>query len=121
MKNTDKTEDSLPVKVITQEEFDDMERETLFGNIVSFILSIVAIGCILFGSCIVNIYIVQSTNMLEGGVSLYILIGIWLLFPVILFGWIANITKNKGVKWATILLGIITFLIAAYFILMMLA
>ena len=32
--------------------------------------------------------------------SIFILTIVWVLFPAVLFGWIANKTKNVGVKWA---------------------
>ena len=32
--------------------------------------------------------------------TIFILTIVWVLFPAVLFGWIANKTKNVGVKWA---------------------
>ena len=69
-------------------------------NILSFILTIIAIGLILCGTCIMNIAIVYGTSLKGLATPLMI---VWPLFPLVLFGWIAHKTKNAGMEWAVII------------------
>ena len=91
-------------------ELPQEEKNSPGKNIVSFILTIFAIGAILFGTCIMNLAIVDSmkSDALTG-----ILMVAWPLFPVALFGWIAHKTKNAGIKWAVILLAVVALAVAA--------
>ena len=77
------------------------KENSVAKNIVSFILTIIAIGVVLFGTCIMNLAIVDHREFLT--VPLIIA---WPLFPVVLFGWIAHKTKNAGMKWAVIILAV---------------
>ena len=91
-------------------ELPQEEKNSPGKNIVSFILTIFAIGAVLFGTCIMNLAIVDSmkSDALTG-----ILMVAWPLFPVALFGWIAHKTKNAGIKWAVILLAVVALAVAA--------
>lgn len=91
-----------------REKFEKREKPSLGKNILSFILTIIAIGVVLFGTCIMNLAIVDHREYL----TLPLIIA-WPLFPVVLFGWIAHKTKNAGMKWAVIFLAIGALLVAA--------
>ena len=101
MENKDNLEELLKKVLITQEEYEHLMEErngktsSPGKNIVSFILTIFAIGAVLFGTCIMNLAIVDSmkSDALTG-----ILMVAWPLFPVALFGWIAHKTKNARVE-----------------------
>ena len=116
MKNKDNLETLFKKGLITQEEYEhlmagrDGRTSSPGKNIVSFILTIFAIGAVLFGTCIMNLAIVDSmkSDALTG-----ILMVAWPLFPVALFGWIAHKTKNAGIKWAVILLAVVALAVAA--------
>ncbi|MBR6412608.1 MAG: hypothetical protein IKS41_05565 [Alphaproteobacteria bacterium] len=84
------------------------KENSVTKNIVSFILTIFAIGAVLFGTCIMNLAIVDGmrSDALTG-----VLMIAWPLFPVVLFGWIAHKTKNDGMKWATIFLAVVALLV----------
>ena len=116
MKDQEKLESLLAKGIITQEEFDHLQKQrrgekpSLGKNILSFILTIIAIGVVLFGTCIMNLAIVEGmrSDALTG-----VLMVAWPLFPVVLFGWIAHKTKNAGMKWAVIFLAVGALLVAA--------
>lgn len=114
MKNQEKLESLLEKGIITQEEFDHLQRQrngekpSVAKNILSFILTIIAIGVVLYGTCIMNLAIVDHRKYLT--VPLIIA---WPLFPVVLFGWIAHKTKNAGMKWAVIILAVVALFVAA--------
>ena len=91
-----------------REKFEKREKPSLGKNILSFILTIIAIGVVLFGTCIMNLAIVDHREFLT--VPLIIA---WPLFPVVLFGWIAHKTKNAGMKWAVIILAVGALFVAA--------
>ena len=84
------------------------KSDSVAKNILSFILTIIAIGVVLFGTCIMNLAIVDHREYL----TLPLIIA-WPLFPVVLFGWIAHKTKNAGMKWAVIFLAVGALLVAA--------
>jgi ABC-type multidrug transport system permease subunit len=75
------------------------KSDSVAKNILSFILTVIAIGVVLFGTCIMNLAIVDHREYLT-----IPLIIAWPLFPIVLFGWIAHKTKNTGMKWAVIIL-----------------
>ncbi len=116
MKDQEKLESLLAKGIITQEEFDHLQKQrngeapSLGKNILSFILTIIAIGVVMFGTCIMNIAIVEGmrSDALTG-----VLMVAWPLFPVVLFGWIAHKTKNAGMKWAVIFLAVGALFVAA--------
>ena len=116
MKDQEKLESLLAKGIIKQEEFDHLQKQrrgekpSLGKNILSFILTIIAIGVVLFGTCIMNLAIVDGmrSQALTG-----VLMVAWPLFPVVLFGWIAHKTKNAGMKWAVIFLAVGALLVAA--------
>ena len=93
-------------------DFSQYEEESgsVAKNILSFILTIIAIGAVMFGTCIMNIAIVEG--MKSDALTLPLIIA-WPLFPVVLFGWIAHKTKNAGMKWAVIFLAVGALLVAA--------
>ena len=116
MKNQEKLESLLEKGIITQEEFDHLQRQrngekpSLGKNILSFILTIFAIGAVMFGTCLMNLAIV---NGMRSDVLTGVLMVVWPLFPVVLFGWIAHKTKNAGMKWAVIILATGALFVAA--------
>ena len=77
------------------------DKIAIVKNIISFIFTVVAIGIIMFGTCFLNMSIVDHNEYL-----IVPLIIIWPLFPLILFAWIAYKTKNAGIKWAVIALSL---------------
>lgn len=83
------------------------EKPSLGKNILSFILTIIAIGAVLFGTCLLNLQILEpfeETMFMQYLVWLIIII--WLVFPIFLFGRMAHKTKNAGMKWAVILFSV---------------
>ena len=93
--------------IITQEELDHLQRQrneeesdSVVTNILSFILTVIAIGAVMYGTCLMNIAIVYGTSL--KGLTTPLMI-VWLLFPLVLFGWIAHKTKNAGMEWAVII------------------
>ena len=103
--------------IITQEELDHLQRQrneeksdSVATNILSFILTVIAIGAVMFGTCLMNVAIVHGMS-LEGLTTPLMIV--WLLFPVVLFGWIAHKTKNAGMEWAVIILAIGALLVVA--------
>ena len=88
-----------------ENEIQDWEEESekavkrFAKNIISFILTIIAIVVVLFGTCLVNLAIIDHREYL----TVPLLIA-WPLVPLVLFGWIAYKTKNAGVFWAIIFL-----------------
>lgn len=108
MKDQEKLESLLAKGIITQEEFDHLQRQrneeesdSVVTKILFFILTVIAIGLILCGTCIMNIAIVYGMSL--GECLTILLMIVWLLFPLVLFGWIAHKTKNAGMKWAVII------------------
>lgn len=77
-------------------------------NIIAFILSIITISVILYGTCLLNMTIAEGLDFT------ICLIIIWPLLPIIIFSRIAKKTKLQGVKIAvrvTIVLAIIYWLL----------
>ena len=66
MKEQEKLESLQAKGIITQEEFDYLQKQrrgekiSLAKNILSFILTIIAVGMIMFGTCIMNLAIVEE-------------------------------------------------------------
>lgn len=89
-------------------DFSQYDEESLLGkNILSFILTIIAIGAFVFGTCLLNLQIlepVEETMFVEYLGWLIFIIG--LVFPIFLFGRMAHKTKNAGMKWAVILFSV---------------
>ena len=116
MKDHETLESLLKKGIITQEEFEHLQKQrngeetAVASNVVSFILTIFAICAVLYGTCMVNLAIVEGMKLraLTG-----ILMVAWPLFPVVLFGWIAHKTKNAGMKWAVIFLAVGALAVAA--------
>lgn len=86
---------NIPEQYVQEDEQDD----SIGKKIISFILTIIGIGVILFGTCWLNFGLVESS---KNEWLTWILIIAWPLFPIVLFGIIAKKTKNKGMKWAVI-------------------
>ena len=77
-------------------------------NIIAFILSIITISVILYGTCLLNMTIAEGLDL-----TIYLII-IWPLLPIIIFSRIAKKTKLQGVKIAvnvTIVLAIFYWLL----------
>ena len=107
MKDQEKLESLSAKGIITQEELDHLQRQrneeesdSVVTKILFFILTVIAIGLILCGTCIMNIAIVHGMSL--KGLTTPLMI-VWPLFPVVLFGWIAHKTKNAGMEWAVII------------------
>lgn len=79
---------------------------SLGKNILSFILTIIAIGAVLFGTCLLNLQILEPFDGVFMQYFIWIIIIIWLSFPIFLFGRMAHKTKNAGMKWAVILFSV---------------
>lgn len=94
---------NIPERYVQEYEQDD----SMGKKIVSFILTIIGMGVVLFGTCLFNLVITNGGK--NASLTNFLFIA-WPLFPIVLFGIIAAKTKNKGMKWAvifTILSGLI--------------
>ena len=98
-------------KVEQKKELENKNEVSVGGNVVSFILTIIAIIFILFGTCIMNMAILDGFHRSDA-VAVVLMVA-WPLFPAALFGWLAHKTKNAGMKWAVIMLVIIALLFLA--------
>ena len=114
----DKLDDLLRKGYITQKEYDvllkELENPPKTGGsiVISVILTIFSIISVLYGTCLVNMFVIESTRSEKLIVPLSIL---WILSPIFLFIWRAHKTKNsttkKGIKRALTIIGIIVLLI----------
>ncbi|MBP5534877.1 MAG: hypothetical protein J6Y03_05175 [Alphaproteobacteria bacterium] len=109
----DKLRHLLAEKAVTFDEYillsqrQHKERPLSTGKkIVSVILTLLAIGAVLWGTCILNVAIVSSTEAWELIAPLSI---IWIAFPIFLIIRIARRTKSAsvkaGIKGALIIIG----------------
>ena len=73
-------------------------------GLLGFFLTIIGIPAVMFGTCILNMQIYKSLGD-DSIIPLYI---VWFGFPVLLFGFIAWLTKNIWVVW-----GMLLFILAA--------
>lgn len=77
-------------------------------GLLGFFLTIVGIPAVMFGTCILNMQIYKSLGD-DSIIPLYI---VWFGFPVLLFGFIAWLTKNIWVVWGMVVFVIIAVLYA---------
>ena len=114
MENEDRLEHLLKDGVITQEEYEELKARrdgtvsSKGKNVASFFLTILGIIAVLFGTCILNMGIVEGTRSKS---LMSVLIVLWPLFPVVLFSWLAYKKKSKGMFLAVLFFVIIGLLI----------
>ena len=78
-------------------------------GLLGFFLTIIGIPAVMFGTCILNMQIYKSLGD-DSIIPLYI---VWFGFPVLLFGFIAWLTKNIWVVWGMVVFILVTILYIA--------
>ena len=77
-------------------------------GLLGFFLTVIGIPAVMFGTCMLNMQIYKSLGD-DSIIPLYIA---WFGFPVLLFGFIAWLTKNIWVVWGMVVFVIIAVLYA---------
>ena len=67
-------------------------------GLLGFFLTVIGIPAVMFGTCMLNMQIYKSLGD-NSIIPLYI---VWFGFPVLLFGFIAWLTKNIWVVWGMV-------------------
>lgn len=86
------------------------ESNKVIKGLLGFFLTIVGIPAVMFGTCMLNMQIYKSLGD-DSIIPLYIA---WFGFPVLLFGFIAWLTKNIWVVWGMLcfILVVVIYLLA---------
>ena len=84
------------------------ESNKVIKGLLGFFLTIVGIPAVMFGTCILNMQIYDHL----GEDYIFHLYIAWFGFPVLLFGFIAWLTKNIWVVWGMVVFVIIAVLYA---------
>ena len=82
--------------------------KTIAKGFLGFFLTVIGIPAVMFGTCMLNMQIYKSLGD-DSIIPLYIA---WFGFPVLLFGFIAWLTKNIWVVWGMVVFVIIAVLYA---------
>ena len=82
--------------------------KTIAIGFLGFFLTVIGIPAVMFGTCMLNMQIYKSLGD-DSIIPLYIA---WFGFPVLLFGFIAWLTKNIWVVWGMVVFVIIAVLYA---------